>query len=161
MVSISACSLWMARFISAISFRVFRRSSPCFPARAWRVSNWRGHTEKYGREWKMIMGDSSLFPPKEGLWLWATSPLGLSSQGGGQYDSQQPSPDARRPDIRQWVGAQCPPSPRALSTLTLTSVPKPCRDLWFCLAIPSSQVREDKDVSQGLSPLILSLFSFP
>lgn len=27
MLSISACSLWIARFMSAISFRVFRRSS--------------------------------------------------------------------------------------------------------------------------------------
>lgn len=59
------------------------------------------------------------------------------------------------------LGLSVLPAQEALSTLTLTSVPKPCRDLWFCLAIPSSQVREDKDVSQGLSPLILSLFSFP
>lgn len=49
MLSISACSLCMARFISAISFRVFRRSAPCFPAWACRVSNWNSHTEKYDK----------------------------------------------------------------------------------------------------------------
>ena len=65
MLSISACSFWTARFSSAISFRVFRRSSPCFPAWAWRVSNWRDHTEEYGKGWAVITGDLSSPDPRK------------------------------------------------------------------------------------------------